>query len=97
MDRLRRTGDGRGAGLHTLEYRSTDVAGNVEDPRALPLKIDATAPRTTALVNGAAPVAAYAGGARVTFSRTDGDGSGAVATEYRVAAGRGLRTATRST
>jgi hypothetical protein len=74
-------------GGHTLEYRSTDVAGNVEEPRSLAFKIDASPPTTSALVNGAAPVADYHGGARVTFTRSDGDGSGAVLTEYRVSGG----------
>ncbi|MEQ4723481.1 RICIN domain-containing protein [Nonomuraea sp. B19D2] len=37
-----------GDGAHTLEYRSRDGAGNVEQARSLTMKIDATAPQTTA-------------------------------------------------
>jgi hypothetical protein len=72
------------AGAHTLEYRSTDVAGNLEAPKAMPLRIDATAPVTSALINGAPPLLAYAGGARVAFARDDGEGSGATTTHYRL-------------
>ena len=36
-------------GRHVLEYRSTDVAGNVEPARALDVNVDATAPRTDVL------------------------------------------------
>ncbi|MEO3859371.1 ThuA domain-containing protein [Acrocarpospora sp. B8E8] len=37
-----------GDGPHTLNYRSVDKAGNVEAAKALALKVDATAPATTA-------------------------------------------------
>ena len=69
-----------------MEYRSTDVAGNVESRRkSLSVRVDVTAPTTTARINGAAPVADYTSAVRVAFTRSDGeDGSGAVKTEYRV-------------
>ncbi|GGS24458.1 hypothetical protein GCM10010171_17030 [Actinokineospora fastidiosa] len=41
-----------GEGVHTVEYRSTDASGNVEQTRTLEVKVDATAPLTTA---GAGP------------------------------------------
>lgn len=72
------------AAVHTLEFRSTDVAGNTEAPRSVALKVDATAPTTIALLNGAPPAPSYAGGVRVAFQRTDGEGSGAVLTDYRL-------------
>jgi hypothetical protein len=75
------------AGSHVVGFRSRDVAGNVETERSLPIRIDATPPVTTALINGAAPQPAYAIAARVAFVRTDGEGSGAVGTEYRVDGG----------
>jgi hypothetical protein len=74
-------------GRHVLEYRSTDVAGNVEPARALDVNVDATAPRTGVLVNGAPAQAAYTGAVRVAFVRTDADGSGVAATEYRLDGG----------
>ena len=50
------------------------------------MKVDKTPPVTSARINGAAPVASYTGAARVALTRDDGDGSGAVATEYRIGA-----------
>ena len=38
---------GGGSGLHTLLYRSTDAAGNLEEERSCEVKIDARPPRTT--------------------------------------------------
>jgi regulation of enolase protein 1 (concanavalin A-like superfamily) len=74
-----------GSGTQTVQYRSTDSAGNVETVKALSVRVDVTAPTTTARLNGAAPAADYTGAVRVAFTRTDGeDSSGAVATEYRV-------------
>ena len=75
------------AGLRLFEYRSDDAAGNTETPGAALIKVDRTAPTTTALVDGAAPRPSHAGPARVSFVRTDGDGSGATATEYRIGDG----------
>jgi hypothetical protein len=74
-----------GSGTQTVQYRSTDNAGNVEAIKSLSIHVDVTAPTTVARLNGAAPVADYTGPVRVAFIRSDGeDSSGAVATEYRV-------------
>ena len=75
------------AGRHVLEYGSADVAGNVEAAQVLHLNVDATPPETRALLNGGAPVPAYVGGVRVAFARSDGEGSGAASTAYRVDGG----------
>src|SRR5207249_3775051 len=39
-------------GTYSLLYRSTDKAGNVEAAKSLALKIDQTAPTTTAVLSG---------------------------------------------
>jgi hypothetical protein len=75
------------AGPHELQYSSSDVAGNSEDIRSLRVKVDKTPPVTTARLNGAEPRAEYVGPVRVALVRSDGDGSGAVATEYRIGDG----------
>ena len=69
-----------------MEFRSSDVAGNVAEPGSIAVKVDKTPPVTSARINGAAPVASYSGTARVALTRDDGEGSGAVATEYRIGA-----------
>jgi cytochrome c len=75
-----------GDGTHTVTYRSVDKAGNVEDTRTLAVKVDATAPLTTAQfappnddgwVNHTVPV---------TLSASDG-ASGVARTEYSVDGG----------
>jgi len=38
---------GGGSGVHTLLYRSTDAAGNIEETKSVDVKIDARAPLTT--------------------------------------------------
>ena len=76
------------AGSHFVGFRSTDVAGNVETERTLPIRIDATPPATSALINGAAPRPAYAGAVRIALVRSDGEGSGAAGSEYRLDNGR---------
>jgi hypothetical protein len=74
-----------GSGSQTVQYRSTDTAGNVETVKALSVRVDVTAPTTAARLNGGEPAADYTGAVRVAFTRSDGeDSSGAVATEYRV-------------
>ena len=74
-------------GANLVEYRSADVAGNVEDIKALSVLVDATAPETAVLINGAAPVADYTAAVRIAFTRTDEPGLGTTETEYRVGDG----------
>jgi cytochrome c len=73
-------------GTHTVTYRSVDKAGNVEDTRTLTVRVDATAPLTTAQfappnddgwINHAVPV---------TLSATDA-ASGVARTEFSVDGG----------
>jgi len=75
------------AGSHTIEYRSVDKAGNVEPTRSVAFKLDATAPTTTAKLNGEAPQASYTGPVTVDLDATDGSGSGVARTEVRVDGG----------
>lgn len=62
----------RGDGEHTLRYRATDRAGNVEDVKSAVLKIDGTAP--SVLLSGVAAGVTYGDSqdVRITFSATDG-------------------------
>jgi len=46
--------DHAGDGVHTVAYRSTDVAGNLEIERSLTVRIDTTAPTGSMLLNGTA-------------------------------------------
>ena len=64
-------------GTHVLEYRSTDKAGNAETAKSATVKLDATAPTTTASVaqTGAGP-------ATLTLNATDAT-SGVALTEFR--------------
>ncbi len=64
-----------GNGAHTVEYRSTDVAGNVEATKKVDFTIgaaggDTTAPVTTSTLSGTGPV-------NVTLSATDPASTGA--------------------
>ena len=70
-----------GDGTHVVEYRSTDKAGNAETAKSTTVKLDATAPTTTASVaqSGVGP-------ATLTLSATD-PASGVARTEYRVGGG----------
>ncbi len=63
-------------GTHTVEYRSVDKAGNAETAKSVAVKIDATAPATTAATDGTGPV---------TLTLTAADATSGVAlTEYQV-------------
>ena len=75
------------AGTNTVEYRSVDAAGNEEAARSVSVRVDVTAPTTAVRLNGGEPAATYTGAVRVTFTRDDGAGAGADATEYRVDGG----------
>ncbi|WP_424534904.1 OmpL47-type beta-barrel domain-containing protein [Sphaerisporangium viridialbum] len=70
-----------GDGSHTLAYRSVDKAGSVEVLKTLTVKVDATAPVTTATVG-----AADNGGVPATLSATD-ETSGVASTEYSLDGG----------
>jgi hypothetical protein len=73
------------AGFTTIYYRSTDNAGNVEQPtQSLSFMIDKSAPYTYAFLNGTTGQNGwYTAAAQVSFSGADnGDGSGLAWTEY---------------
>jgi beta-xylosidase len=75
-------------GTYEVRYRATDVAGNeaaAEQP--LTIRIDATAPTTTAQLDGAAPAGPYTGPVSVSLSGADVAGSGVERTEYRLDGG----------
>ncbi len=73
------------AGSHTIEFRSTDKAGNVEATKTLTVKIDKAAPTTTAALEPASPGAGgtYTGPVGLTLTATD-PVSGVAKTEYQV-------------
>jgi hypothetical protein len=76
------------SGVHELQYRSRDVAGNQEAGQSMQLKVDPAPPTTGLLVNGAAPKASYFGPAvRLTLTGDDGAGAGVEGSEYRVDGG----------
>jgi hypothetical protein len=76
-------------GTHTIAFWSRDIAGNVETAgAALTLKIDTTAPTTTA-VNPISPASGWfvTSGIPVAFDANDGAGSGIKATYYKIDGG----------
>jgi hypothetical protein len=77
-------------GNHVVEYRARDKAGNTETPKGVPVKIDATAPATSAAVNPSHPGPSgwYDDAVALTLRGSDGgNGSGIGATEYRIGSG----------
>ena len=72
-------------GVHTVRYRAVDAVGNVEETRAVQIRIDATPPQTTAAPDdGSWHAAPHV----VAFSATDAAGSGVDHTEHSVDGGR---------
>ena len=69
-------------GVHTIEYRSTDNAGNVEPLRSTTVRIDTTLPTTT----DDAPAGWRSSDVTVTLSPSDAL-SGIASTDYRVDGG----------
>ena len=69
----------------TVRYFSVDNTNNAESPKSQQVRIDKTAPTTTALCNAAACAAAwYKAGVQVTLPATDPGGSGVAATYYTI-------------
>src|SRR5262249_55111604 len=87
-----------GQGEHTVAYRSVDAAGNVEAARPFTVKIDLTAPTTTAASSGQAYADQHAGwnntGVTVTLSAGETGGAGPRTTQDSLGK-RGDRTAHR--
>jgi len=77
-------------GKHTVTFRATDEAGNVEEAKSIALEVDLTAPTTTATLNPANPdkkSGVYKQAVTVTLAAGDGSGSGVARTEYRINGG----------
>lgn len=71
-------------GAYSIVYWSTDTAGNTEQPRTVSVKIDKTAPVTTATASpGPSSSGTYAGPVNIAFSASDAR-SGVAATWYSV-------------
>jgi hypothetical protein len=70
-----------------VAYRAGDKAGNIGEAIKVPVRVDRTAPETTVLLDGAAPLGTYGQPVEVELNGADGDGSGVVATEYRLDGG----------
>jgi regulation of enolase protein 1 (concanavalin A-like superfamily) len=83
-----------GAGDHTVRFRSTDVAGNVEEEGSIDVTVDGppadtTAPVTTVKTDPVSPDGSagwFTTAPKVTLSATDA-GSGVARTEYRIGNG----------
>ncbi|NYE36076.1 glucose/arabinose dehydrogenase/PKD repeat protein/type 1 glutamine amidotransferase [Nocardioides cavernae] len=83
-----------GAGDHVVRFRSTDVAGNVEEEQSIDLTVDGppadtTAPVTTVKTDPASPDGTagwFTTAPKVTLTATD-QGSGVARTEYRTGNG----------
>ena len=74
-------------GTQTIKYRSTDLAGNEEDIQSIDVKIDRTAPQTTAAANGTAGNSGwYKSDVDVTLTASDAH-SGVEKTEYSLDGG----------
>ncbi|MET8161644.1 ThuA domain-containing protein [Sphaerisporangium sp. NPDC005289] len=75
-----------GDGAHTLAYRSADKAGNVEDAKTLEVKVDTTAPTTTAASAPANDDGWHNGAVPVTLTAAD-QASGVASIEYSLDGG----------
>ena len=78
------------AGSNDFEFRAIDGAGNAEGFHSVPLKVDPTAPETTAAVYPVEPFGTdgwHDGAVTVRLAANDDQGSGVTGTEYRVDGG----------
>jgi regulation of enolase protein 1 (concanavalin A-like superfamily) len=75
-----------GDGVHEMRFRSVDGAGNIEAAKAVEIKVDATAPVTTAMFAPANDDGWHAGTVPVTLTAVD-PVSGVAALEYALDGG----------
>jgi PKD repeat protein/glucose/arabinose dehydrogenase len=75
-----------GDGVHEVRFRSVDEAGNAEAAKAVEVKVDATAPVTTATFAPPNDDGWHAGAVPVTLTPVD-SGSGVAAVEYALDGG----------
>ena len=77
------------SGETVVSFRSTDTVGNVEAVKSTTVKIDSTAPTSSAQLSPAAPGpgGTYTVPVRVTLAGADAGGSGIDRVEYRLDAG----------
>jgi cytochrome c len=75
-----------GDGTHEVRFRSVDEAGNVEATKSVPVKIDTTAPMTTATFAPPSDGGWHAGAVPVTLTSTDA-GSGVSTVEWSLDGG----------
>ncbi|MEU7822472.1 ThuA domain-containing protein [Catellatospora sp. NPDC049133] len=75
-----------GTGTHQLRYRSTDTAGNVEQAKTVEVKVDTTAPITTATFAPANDDGWHAGQVPVVLAATDA-GAGVAKLEWSLDGG----------
>ena len=73
-------------GVHTLQYRSTDTAGNVESTQSFSFKVDTSTPTSTASIAPSTHNGWYAS-PTVTLTGDDGAGSGIDHIEYEIDGG----------
>jgi hypothetical protein len=78
-------------GTYSIGYRSVDNAGNIEQTHSLAVKIDKTAPVTTAVSSGQGYADQHAGwnntDVSITLAATDSGGAGVARTEYTLDGG----------
>jgi cytochrome c len=75
-----------GDGVHTVRFRSTDLAGNVEETKSIEVKIDTTAPVTVAAFAPPSGGGWHNGAVPVTLTATDA-GSGVAGVEWSLDGG----------
>ena len=75
-----------GDGLHTVRFRATDEAGNVEEIRTVEVRIDTTAPVTTASFAAPGEGGWHPGTVAVTLAATDA-GAGVATMEWSLDGG----------
>ncbi|WP_245640289.1 OmpL47-type beta-barrel domain-containing protein [Neobacillus massiliamazoniensis] len=71
-------------GQNSIEYRSIDKAGNIEETKTIQVWIDKQAPLTSLNIDGESGENNYnTKDVTLTFTANDGEGSGVAKTEYR--------------